>query len=90
MTLVSDKPPKHKRVVIFVLIAIFLSFLSFAIVGLEYAVLNFGDSDMPPYKPDTLFEKTCDAIWFAVTIAAGLLWFYVIALFFRARKRRVA
>ena len=76
------------------LFAVLLSFLSFAILFLEYGVLNFGDSDLPPYQPDTLFEKTFDAVWFTATIGAGLLWLcaiiYVIALLFRVFKRRVA
>jgi len=76
------------------LVAALLSFLSFVILFLEYGVLNFGDSDMPPYQPDTPFEKAFDAVWFTVTGGAGLLWLfviiYVIALLFRVIKRRVA
>jgi hypothetical protein len=76
------------------LVAGLLSFLSFAILFLEYGVLNFGDSDLPPYQPDTPFEKAFDAVWFTVTGGAGLLWLfviiYVIALLFRVIKQRVA
>jgi hypothetical protein len=76
------------------LVAVLLSLLSFAILFFEYGVLNFGDSDMPPYQPDTLFEKAFDAVWFTVTGGAALLWLfviiYVIALLFRVIKRRVA
>jgi hypothetical protein len=83
-----------KRLGAFVLVAVLLSFLSFAILFLEYGVLNFGDSDLPPYQPDTPFEKAFDAVWFAVTYGAGLLWvcviIYFIALLFRFFKRRVA
>jgi hypothetical protein len=82
-----------KRLGALVLVAVLLSFLSFAILFLEYGVLNFGDSDLPPYQPDTLFEKAFDAVWFTVTCGAGLLWLcviiYVIALLFRIIKRRV-
>jgi hypothetical protein len=67
-----------KRLGLSVLGAVLLSFLSFAILWLEYGVLNFGDSDLPPYLPDTPLEKAVDAIWFAVTIGAGLLWLLVI------------
>ena len=71
-----------------------LSCLSFVILFLEYGVLNFGDSDLPPYQPDTLFERAFDIVWFAVTIGAGLAWLcfivYVSALLFRVIKRRVA
>lgn len=49
--------PQVKRFGAFVLVAALLSFLSFVIVSLEYGVLNFGDSDLPPYQPDTPFEK---------------------------------
>jgi hypothetical protein len=59
--------------------AVLLSCSSFAILFLEYGVLNFGDSDMPPYHPDTLFEKVFDAVWFTVTIGAGLFWLFVVA-----------
>jgi hypothetical protein len=83
-----------KRFGALVLIAALFSFLSFFILFLEYGVLNFGDSDMPPYQPDTPFEKAFDAVWFTVTFGAGLLWLFVaiyaIALLFSAIKRRVA
>ena len=82
-----------KRIGAFVLVATLLSSLSFVILWLEYGVLNFGDSDLPPYQPDTLFQKAFDTIWFTVTIGAGLLWLcviiYVITLFFRTFKRCV-
>lgn len=78
----------------FVSIATLLSILSFAIFFLEYGVLNFGDSDLPPYQPDTPFEKAFDFVWFTVTIGAALLWLstiiYLIALLFRTVKRRLA
>jgi hypothetical protein len=61
-----------------VLLAGVLSFLCFAILWLEYGVLNFGDSDLPPYQPDTLFERAVDAVWYAVTLGAGLSWLFVI------------
>ncbi len=68
--------------------------LSFVILFLEYGVLNFGDSDFPPYQPDTLFERAFNIAWFAVTVGAGLAWLcfiiYVSVLLFRAIKRRVA
>jgi len=69
-----------------------LSFLSFLIFRAEYGVLNFGDSDLPPYQPDTLLEKVFNTIWFAVTIPAGLLWFllliYVIGIVSISDARR--
>ena len=58
------------------LLAAVLSFLCFAILWLEYGVLNLGDSDLPPYQPDSLFERFVDAIWYAVTIGAGLMWLF--------------
>ena len=83
-----------KRLGSFILVAALLSFLSFVILSLEYGVLNFGDSDLPPYQPDTPFEKAFDAVWFTVTGGAGLLWLftiiYVIALLFRGIKRRIS
>jgi hypothetical protein len=85
---------ESKKIGVFFLVAILLSALSFVILWLEYGVLNFGDSDLPPYQSDTPFEKTFDAVWFTVTIGAGLLWLcviiYVVALLFRVFKRRVA
>jgi hypothetical protein len=86
--------PELKRFGAFVLVAVLLSLLSLLILILEYGVLNFGDSDMPPYQPDTPFEKAFDFVLFTVTMGAGLLWLvaiiYVIALLFRAIKRHVA
>jgi hypothetical protein len=77
-----------------VVLAVVLSFLCFAILELEYGVLNFGDSDLPPYQPDTLFEKVVDALWYAVTFSAGLIWLFVIVyaitLLFKHFKRRPA
>ena len=77
----------HKRIGRIVLVAISVSFLSFAILWLEYGVLNFGDSDLPPYQSDTPLEKVVDGVWFTVTITAGLLWLYSIALVLRALFR---
>jgi len=87
MPFVSNMPSKLKRGVKTVLVALVLSFLSFAIVFLEYGVLNFGDSDLPPYQPDTLIENSFDAVWWAVTIATGLSWLYAIALALIAFQR---
>ena len=68
-----------------------LSLLSFGTLWLEYGLLNFGDSDLPPYRLDTLSQK---AVWFAFTIGAGLGWLftvaYVIAMLFRGFRRRMA
>lgn len=84
----------RKRIVASILLASALSFLSFGIFLLEYGVFNFGNSDLPPYRPDTPFEKALDAVWLAVTYGAVLLWLFVIicviALLFRALKRRLA
>ena len=83
-----------KRLGASVLLAAVLSFLCFAILWLEYGVLNFGDSDLPPYQPDTLFEKVVDVIWYTVTFGAGLTWLFVIVyaitLLFRYFNRRPA
>ena len=71
-----------------------LSLLSYFMLFLRYGVFDFGDSDFPPYQPDTPFEKAFEGVCFTVTGGAGLLWLfvicYVIALLFRAIKRRVA
>jgi hypothetical protein len=40
---------------------------------LEYGVWNFGDSDLPPYQPDTLFENIMDGIWYLAGIATLFL-----------------
>jgi hypothetical protein len=50
------------RLWVLVLGSVFLSLLSFVIVFLEYGVLNFGDSDLPPYQPDPLFERAFDFV----------------------------
>ena len=93
MSLFNSKS-EPKRFGVLVLVAILLSSLSYVILWLEYGVLNFGDSDLPPYQPDTPFEKAFDAVWFTATIGAGLLWLcviiYVIVLLFRVFKRLVA
>jgi hypothetical protein len=77
-----------------VLLAAVLSLLCYAILWLEYGVLNFGDSDLPPYQPDTLFEKVVDGIWYTVTFCAGLIWLFVIVyaitLLLRHFNRRLA
>jgi hypothetical protein len=77
----------------FALVATVLSVLSFAIFSLEFGVLNFGDSDMPPYQPDTPFERTFDFVWFVVTIGAAVVWsgviFYAVALLSRFFSRRM-
>jgi hypothetical protein len=78
----------------FVLVATLLSLLSFLIIFLEYGVLNFGDSDVPPYQPDTTFERIFDFVWCLVTIWAGVFWsgviLYAVVLFFRLFRRRLA
>ena len=82
-----------RRLGAFVLVAALLSFLSFAILFLEYGILNFGDTDLPPFQPNTPLERAFDALWFTVTFGAGLLWLcvivYAIALLARALKRHV-
>ena len=69
-----------------------LALLCVAISLLEYTVLNFGDSDLPPYQPDTPLERACDEIWFSVTYGAGVLSVWTIAYFimllFQAIKKR--
>lgn len=70
--------PASKRFAFLILLAIALTFLSFAILFLEHGVFNFGDRDLPPYRPDTSFERILDGVWFAVTIGAGLLWLSVV------------
>jgi divalent metal cation (Fe/Co/Zn/Cd) transporter len=90
MTPSSKNVAGFRRAGIFGIIALALIFLAFGIFIAEYTVLNFGDSDLPPYLPDTPFEKTVDAILYLVAIAAGIIWLYVIGLFIRAWKRRVA
>lgn len=83
-----------KRIGAFVLVAALLTFFSSAILSLEYGVLNFGDSDLPPYQPDTAFERAFDFVWFTITVGAALMWIFIfmcaIASLFRIIKRRVA
>ena len=67
-----------KKLGAFVLVAILVSLSSFGILLLEYGPLNFGDSDLPPYQPDTISEKAVDAVWFTVTYGAALVWLFVI------------
>ena len=83
-----------ERFGLLILSAVAMLFLSFFILYLEYGVFNFGDSDLPPYQPDTLFEKVFDGVWFVVTFGAGLLWLcvilYAVVLLSRVFSRRVA
>ena len=78
----------------FVLVAVLFSILCFAIMFLEYGVLNFGESDLPPYQPDTPFERVFDFFWFVVTIGAGVFWsgviLYAVVLLSRVFQRRMA
>ena len=78
----------------FIAVAVLLSLLCLIIFFLEYGVLNFGDSDLPPYQPDTTFERTFDFVWFIITIGAGVLWsvvaFYPVMLLSRFFRRRMA
>jgi hypothetical protein len=98
MTIFPDNKSGFLVAGILAVVALFLTLVSFSILILEYTVGNFGDSDLPPYQPDTPFEKHCDAVWYAVTGGAGLLWLcviayvtvYVIVLLFRFFRRRVA
>jgi hypothetical protein len=99
MTLSSDNKPEISKaeiltVIALVLLGLVLAILSFTILVMEYTVLNFGDSDLPPYQPDTPLEKHWDAVWYTVTYGAGLLWLsvfiYGIAILFRVIRRRVA
>ena len=61
---------------------------------LEYGLFNFGDSDLPPYQPDTPFERAFDFVLFFVAIGAGVLWsgviLYAVALLSKFFKRRMA
>ena len=54
--------PPLKKLGVSALLTAVLSFLFFGILWLEYGVLNFGDSDLPPYQPNTLFQNVVDAI----------------------------
>jgi formate hydrogenlyase subunit 3/multisubunit Na+/H+ antiporter MnhD subunit len=78
----------------FILVATALSLLSCVILFLEYGAFNFGDSDLPPYQPDTPFERWFDFVWFAVTMGAGVFWsggiFYAVELLSRCFRRRTA
>jgi hypothetical protein len=83
-----------KRFGTLALVAALLSLVSFAILFLEYGVLNFGDSDLPPYQPDTPFERSFDFVWFVVTGGAGVFWsgiiLYALVSLSRFLRRRTA
>ena len=89
MKLFSNKKADLKKTRWLIIAATFFSFLSFAILFLEYCVFNFGDSDLAPYQPDTLFEKAVNVVWFAVIIISVLLWFSFVASILRALLRHV-
>ena len=78
----------------FVVVAVLLSLLCLIIMSLEYGVFNFGDYDLPPYQPDTPFERGFDFVWLVVTIGAGVLWsgviLYAVVLLSRVFRRRLA
>ncbi len=78
MVVFSRRWAQVTRFSTFVLAATLLSIASYAILFLEYGVFNFGDSDMPPFQPDTPFEKAFDFVWLAVTIGGLLIWLLVI------------
>jgi hypothetical protein len=62
-----DKLSRHIRVGRFIVVALLVLFVGYvAIPCIEYGFLNFGDSDLPPFQPDTTFEKICDGIWLTV------------------------
>jgi hypothetical protein len=94
MTSFSRRSSQAARFGTFVLVATALSLLSCVILFLEYGVFNFGDSDLPPYQPDTPFERSFDFVWFAVTIGAGVFWsgviLYAFILLSRFFRRRMA
>jgi len=94
MTSFSRIWPQPARFGAFVLVATVLSLLSCIILFLEYGVLNFGDSDLPPYQPDTPFERLFDFVWCVVTIGAGVFWsgviIYAVLLLSRFFGRRMA
>jgi hypothetical protein len=94
MTPIFHNTSEKKRFGVLLFASFLLSCLSFVILFLEYGVFNFGDSDLPPYQPDTLFQRAFDVAWFTVTAGAVLGWLsfiiYVSALLFRSIKRRVA
>ncbi len=77
-----------------VLVAVLLSLLGLVILFLEYGVLNFGDSDLPPYQPDTPFERAFDFLFWVVTIGAMVFWsgavLYAVLLLSKYFKRRLA
>ena len=86
----AGSPLKKLRVLAFV--TGLLALLCVAISLLEYTVLNFGDSDLPPYQPDTPLERACDEVWFSVSCGAAVLSVWTIAYFimllFQAIKKR--
>lgn len=78
----------------FILLATLFSLLCVVILFLEYGVLNFGDSDLPPYQPDTPFQRAFDFVFGVVTIGAAVFWFgvilYAVILLSRFFRRRMA
>jgi|GEM_PF-5540133 len=78
----------------FIIVAVLVSLSSFFVFFLEYGVFNFGDSDLPPYQPDTPFERTFDFLWFTLTIGAGVAWsvgaFYMVMLLSRFFRRQMS
>ena len=45
---------------------------------LQWGALNFGDSDLPPYRPNTLFENCLDAVWLAAALLLPVLGFFFV------------
>jgi hypothetical protein len=58
-----DRLSRHKRIVRFVVVAVFVTIVVCFVFPMFEAMLNFGDSDLPPYQPDTPFEKICNGAW---------------------------
>jgi hypothetical protein len=93
---ILEELPFNKAVRKFLLVAVCVGadalvvFLFFP--WLEWGLLNFGDSDLPPFQPDTLFEKCVDAAWLAAALLLVGLVVYCfkcgVDLILSARNRR--
>lgn len=60
---------RHKRTVRFLCVVFLVESLVFFVFPfLMFCVWNFGDNDLPPFKPDTTFEQICDVTWITAAL----------------------
>jgi hypothetical protein len=88
MTKDAKRPRRHKRIVRFLIVALCVTGVVYFFLPVVEAMFNFGDSDLPPYQPDTTFERVFERLWLLglLPLAVGLFSAFVIDLLFIAKR----